>query len=345
MRKVVLIPAYEPDENLKILIQKLSKEDVFTVVVDDGSGDKYKNIFDSIQDNARVISYKSNRGKGYALKTGLNFIKNNFKGENYVVVTMDSDGQHTVEDAMKLYEYIEKNPNKLALGKRIRGKNTPIRSKLGNSITTAVYSMSTKAKIYDTQTGLRAFSNNLIDTMLEIDGDRYEYEMNVLLILPRMGIEIQEIEIQTIYIDKNANSHFNTIKDSVLIYKQIIKFSLSSISSFFIDYILYSILILLTQNILISNISARVVSSAVNYTINKKMVFKNNDSLYKSASQYFLLALIILALNTSILYVLVNVLGMNAYVSKILVEVLLFLLSWTVQKKVIFKSKGGKNVA
>lgn len=232
MKKIALIPSYEPDTKLTKLIEKLSVQGVFIIVVDDGSGEKYNDIFLKAKENAHVISYSRNRGKGYALKTGLKFIKDNFN-EDYIVVTLDSDGQHAVEDAIRLCDYVEKNPNELVIGKRIRGKDTPLKSKIGNSITRIVYRISTGVNIYDTQTGLRAFSKNLIDKMLKIKGDRYEYEMNMLLILAKEGIKIKEIDIKTIYIDNNSGSHFSAIKDSIIIYKQILKFSFSSLISFF----------------------------------------------------------------------------------------------------------------
>lgn len=341
MQRIVLIPAYEPDNNLIELVNRLSKENLSIIIVDDGSGEKYNYIFDSLKDKVRIISYKNNKGKGYALKKGLKFINKNIN-EDYIVVTMDSDGQHTVKDAMKLCNYVENNPEKLVLGKRIRNKNTPLRSRMGNGITKVIYRISTGINLYDTQTGLRAFSNKLTNKMLNIEGNRYEYEMNVLLNLPREGIKIEEIEIKTIYIDNNSGSHFNTVKDSFRIYKQIIKFSFSSFVGFIIDYILYSILMLLTNNLVLANIMARVVSSTSNYTINRKLVFKNKGKVYKSASQYFILAIIILGLNTMCLNLLTNVIGMNAFVSKIVVEMLLFIFSYIIQNKIIFKIKGVK---
>lgn len=339
MKKIALIPAYEPDEKMIKLVEELTKHDITIVVVDDGSGEKYKDIFSNIKDKVRLISYPQNKGKGYALKTGLNCINNEFK-ENYIVVTMDSDGQHTVYDAIKLCEYVEKNPNELVLGKRIRNTDTPLRSRLGNSITKIVYKIATGINIYDTQTGLRAFSNILTDKMLNIEGDRYEYEMNVILKLPKEGVKIKEIEIETIYIDNNSGSHFNTLKDSVRIYKQIIKFSVSSFTSFIIDYSLYSISILLTNNLILSNIISRVISSITNYTINKKIVFKNKGNTFKSACKYFLLVIVILGLNTILLNQLVNIFGINAYIAKVIVEIFLFIFSYIIQNKIIFKKKG-----
>lgn len=223
MRKnIALIPSYKPDDKLIKLVKELKKENIFVIIVDDGSGDEYRQIFEECKQYAHVISYGQNKGKGYALKTGMLYIKENYK--EFIIVTMDSDGQHTVKDALKLFDYIKNNQEKLVLGKRIRSNKTPIKSRVGNEITRIIYKVTTGINIYDTQTGLRAFSDKLIDYMLEIKGDRYEYEMNVLLYLKKNNIKVKELEIETIYINNNNGSHFKGVKDSIKIYKQIIKY-------------------------------------------------------------------------------------------------------------------------
>ena len=220
MKYIILIPTLKPDQTLISLLKIIDKKfDI--IIVDDGSGEKYQPIFNEAKKYAHVISYEENKGKGYALKTGLKYIKDNY--ETYIVVTMDSDGQHTIKDAIKLCNFVNDNPNTLALGKRKWDKHTPLRSRFGNYITRRIYRKFTKLAIYDTQTGLRAFSNELIDYMLNIAGNRYEYEMNVLLNLHKNNIKYQEIPISTIYPDKNKTSHFHSLKDSYKIYKAIFK--------------------------------------------------------------------------------------------------------------------------
>ena len=138
---------------------------------------------------------------------------------------MDCDGQHTIKDALKLGEYTLNNNEELVTGKRLRNKITPLRSKIGNSITRFVYRTITGLDVYDTQTGLRAFSDKLVPLMLEIEGERFEYEMNVLLTCSTKKIKITEIQIDTIYIENNSGSHFNSVKDSIKIYKEIFKYT------------------------------------------------------------------------------------------------------------------------
>ena len=136
---------------------------------------------------------------------------------------MDCDGQHRVEDALKIAALASKNLEKLIIGKRVRDKKVPLRSKLGNAITRFFYRLITHIDVYDTQSGLRAFSSKLIPFMLNVDGSRFEYEMNVLLACSKEKIKIKEIDIETIYIEGNKGTHFNAVVDSFKIYKTMFK--------------------------------------------------------------------------------------------------------------------------
>lgn len=225
-KKIALIPAYKPDEKLTEIVKELVEHSFEIVIVDDGSGEKYREIFENAQNNAKVISYEKNKGKGGALKEGLKYIKASYDS-NTTIVTMDCDGQHLVIDAEKLCAKVDKEL-KLVIGKRTRNKKIPLRSKIGKSITRIVFFLVTKVKLYDTQVGLRAFNYNLLDLLLSVPGNKYEYEINVLLQCTTQNIKIEEVEIQTIYINSNENSHFSTIRDSFSIYKEIVKFILST---------------------------------------------------------------------------------------------------------------------
>ena len=332
---IVLIPSYEPDEKLVRLINDLVKTNYEIIVVNDGSKKEYDKIFDKIKDKCILLGYKENHGKGYALKTGFKYIKKTHK-KNYVIVTMDSDGQHTLKDATKLLKYANEHRNELVTGMRIRNEKVPLRSRIGNGITRFIYRNITSLDVYDTQTGLRAFSSDLMDYMLNIEGDRFDYEMNVLLRCAKDGIKIKEIKIETIYIDNNKGTHFKAISDSYKVYKEIIKYIFSSLSSFIIDYSLYTIFSILSGNLILSNIIARIISSIFNYNINKSLVFKSKKKTYKSALGYFSLVILILIINTLVLNLIVKF-GINAYVGKLVVEAILFVFSFLIQKLFVFK--------
>ena len=324
---IALIPAYNPDEKMVELVKRLLENDFEIVVVDDGSKDECQKHFKAIEKISHVIHHEVNKGKGRALKTGLTYIKEHY--DWYVVITLDCDGQHTIKDALRLCDYCDKHPIYLSLGVRtFDSKDVPLRSRVGNNITRFVYYLSTRTKVTDTQTGLRAFTNDLIDQMLEIKGERFEYEINVLLYLARNKIQIREVPIKTIYIDNNSGSHFNPIKDSFKIYKEIFKFSFSSICSFLIDMFLFFIFSRFI-NTQISNIISRVFSSSFDFTMNRKHTFKNRTSLKSSITSYFVLALVILIVDTLILTCFIN-LGLGRMISKFITEVIIFLLSYII---------------
>ncbi len=337
-RRIALIPAYEPDNRFPELAKEVSLAGFQLIVVDDGSGSQYAELFQKVKQYAVVLTHSKNCGKGCALKTGLTYIQEHFSDDD-TIVTMDSDGQHTVRDAHRLCSYAEKHPDSLVLGSRALKENVPLRSRFGNSVTRFVFRLTTGLSVHDTQTGLRAFGCELVPFLLSISGQRYEYEMNVLLACAKNQIPVDELEIETIYMDNNAGSHFDTVKDSFRVYKEILKFSASSFISFLVDYSLYSLLLILTGNLTASNIGARVVSATVNYTVNRKLVFQSKAGIARSAGQYFLLAAAILAGNTLVLHILSDGLGVNRYLAKLITELLFFTISWLIQHFIIFRRK------
>ncbi|MEA5026100.1 MAG: bifunctional glycosyltransferase family 2/GtrA family protein [Erysipelotrichaceae bacterium] len=341
-QKIALIPAFEPQNVLIKLVDQLANENYRVIIVDDGSGKNYKDIFDSLKSMAEVVTHTRNLGKGCAIKTGLTYINNHLTGD-YIVVTLDADGQHKVQDVEAVTQQAIKKRGELVLGTRCFKNEVPLRSRFGNTITRLVFYSATGVRVSDTQTGLRAFDNTLLPFMLTIKGDRYEYEMNVLLESTKAKITMAEVPIETVYFDNNAGSHFHTIRDSFLVYRKILAFAGSSVISFITDYFLYTILVVLTGSwsltvsIPFANVMARVVSASLNYSLNKHFVFQNKDKLTKTAVQYFLLAALIMIGNTVLLSLMVDGLGINKYLAKLVTELSFFILSWAAQRYLIFK--------
>lgn len=127
--------------------------------------------------------------------------------------------------------------------------------------------------------------------------------------------------------------------------KNFIKFSCSSFTAFLIDYSVYTLILAFGAerinfvNLTFANIVARIVSSSVNFTINRKLVFKSNESLKKSAVEFFTLAALILFCNSLVLNFLTHALSINHYLAKIITEMFFFLFNYTIQNFVIFRRK------
>lgn len=322
---VALIPSYQPTEQLIPLLQEARSAGFQIVVIDDGSCRDTKDLFAAATRFGTVLHHLQNLGKGQAIKTRISFIQNQYPAD-CIIVTLDADGQHRVADAQKICQIAQNHPETLVLGSRKLKENVPLRSRFGNAVTRFVYYIATGQKVWDTQTGLRAFSAKLIPQLLTIPGERYEYEMNVLLACARTGLPILEEEIDTIYIDANASSHFHAVKDSWRVYQEILKFSAASSISFLADCGLYSLFTFLTSHfgslasILASNIGAGAISACIHYTLNRKLAFQGEAYAARTAVQYAVLAGALLMGNTLLLSFLAACLGVNRYAAKLAAE-------------------------
>jgi len=331
---IVVIPALNPDNHLTKLVNELKEKTKYKIiVVDDGSNNNYD--FNNLKKQATILTHKTNKGKGKALRTALKYIKKN-KYKDLGVIFADADGQHAVADIIRLGEKLAENPDALVIGCRKFKNKVPIRSIIGNVITRIIFKISSGVYVSDTQTGLRAIALKYTDILLKVNGDRYEYEMNMLYDVVKNKIKIVEVPIQTIYENNNKGSHYKVIRDSILIYKSIFKFMGSSLLAAFIDYTLFILLYKLI-GVVTANVAARVISATVNYTVNKKYVFKSQDNPLKSLAKYVLLALFIIVLNSAVLYLFTSIITINPVIAKIIVEILMSVVSYVMQKKVVFK--------
>ena len=342
----VIIPAYKPDERLLALIKELhDKTDYKIIVVNDGSGPDYDSVFCAVPDYATVLVHDTNKGKGRAMKTAFSYVYENFSADNGAVIA-DADGQHLVKDIISVASMLEKNPDSLIIGSRRFTGRVPFKSRWGNAITRAIFALASGVKVYDTQTGLRAVPMSYMPEFIKLRGERYEYEMNMLLRAAELGIPMKETTIETVYIGENESSHFHPIRDSFKIYAVIFKFIFSSLLCSAIDYGAFVLLSLTTAlwtgpNIsnLISVAGARVISSFCNYIINKKAVFKGSSSSGCSVLKYYLTVIIVLAANYGLLTLMTSVFMWNKFVSQIIAMLLTYPLSYYVQRMFVFKTR------
>lgn len=215
-----LIPAWQPEQSLLLLIASLAKHGFGAIlVIDDGSGPDYDSHFASLYDVPSVIVLRHvvNLGKGRALKTGFNYILTQLP-LIHGVVTADADGQHAAVDIVSVAQAFDTSDSRMVLGVRSFAKHVPLRSRVGNALIRRLFILMTGTRVADTQTGLRAFARATLPELLDLRGERYEYEMAILAHLCGNGQRPAEVPIKTIYIDGNRASHFHPIFDSMRIY-------------------------------------------------------------------------------------------------------------------------------
>ena len=342
----VVIPTLNPNiEILSSFLEKLQKITNNILVYDDGSRKEYESFFKEIEKKKIIVLHHYiNLGKGRAMKDAFNYLLlkyTNLKG----IVTADSDGQHSPKDIEKIAKQINKHPEDLILGVRDFSKeNVPKRNMLGNVITRNVFKLFVGLKITDTQTGLRGYPKVVMSKFMTTKGERFEYETNMLIESTQKNVPIYEVPIETIYISGNSESHFNPIKDSFEIYKLFVKFIFSSLSSFIIDIILFwlfSKLIKTNNYIILSTIFARIISSFYNYFVNASLVFKNKNN--SSFIKYVLLCIIQMFISGICVNFIFKKLNINLIVIKLIVDIIIFIVNFIIQRKFIFVGEYEKN--
>ena len=349
-RKVfLLIPSLNPNSEFVKYIDELIENNFKNiVVVNDGSDKEFDEIFKKIENKNELylLNHETNKGKGKSIKDGLTYIKNLENFNDFLgVITVDCDGQHLVKDIINITEEMEKNSNSLILGSRdFTKENIPKKSSFGNKTTSNVLKFLYGAKINDTQTGLRGIPKVLVEDFIKISGNRYEYEMNMLIECITKKISIIEIPIETVYIDNNSSTHFRPIQDSISIYYRLfnsfIKYLAVSIISCIIDVTLFELFVIYLnfQNnlIMISTILARCISSFINYILNKKVTFSSKKRVSNTIFKYYVLCIIQMLLSGFFVSIIYGFIGNYEVIIKLFVDTILFIINYIVQKKLIF---------
>lgn len=343
----IVIPSLNPDEKLIEVVEAIINKGFKTIIiVNDGSSSEYEKYFEHVREYEEcvILKHHKNLGKGRALKTAFNYFLNTYP--DYIgLVTVDADNQHHIDDICNCAKALQTNSNSLILGCRnFDLSNIPLKSKLGNKITKFVFKSLCGINISDTQTGLRAVPAALVKDFLDIEGERYDYETNMLIEAKRKNIELSEVKIRTIYIENNKSSHFKPLRDSAKIYFLILKFCSVSFLSSIIDLGLFSLFMILFRNlslsdkILLSTLIARIISSLFNFCVNKTIVFNSESNTKTTMVKYYTLAVIQMALSYLGVYLLSNLLHINSTAIKLFVDILLFIISFQIQREWVFKN-------
>lgn len=254
---IIIIPALNPPKSLISYVETLiEKGFAHILLIDDGSNDESQAIFQALAAKKEVVVLKHavNLGKGRALKNAFNYVLSTWKDSKIRgVITADSDGQHTVEDVIKIQnELAAQTVPQLILGTRdFDSETVPPKSRYGNKITREVFRLLYGATINDTQTGLRGIPKEYLFSYLDLSGERFEYETNMLIYAVNHGQHIKECPIQTVYMNQNAETHFRPVADSLKIYCLIFKvfggYTVSSLSSSVIDLAMFQLFFMLSK--------------------------------------------------------------------------------------------------
>ena len=338
----ILIPAYNPGPALLDLVHRLMEiGSTCCIIINDGSGARHQEVFDRLSeiDRIHIVTHEHNKGKGAALKTGFRYIQQ-IEG-NVGVITVDADGQHLPKDVERLAREAFQNKQNVVLGTRSFSTQVPLRSRLGNRLTSYLLDKLSGICLSDSQTGLRYLPRSLLHEVSGLESDGYDFELECLLIAQELGYQFQQLSIDTVYINSNESSHFRPIVDSYHVYKALFHFSGASLFCFVLDITLFTIFYHASANVMLATLVARTISGVANFSINKFYVFNRTESrrTLREGCEYLMLWLVIAVLSGSAVTL---VEGKHMYVVvpfKIVADILLFFLSFTVQRQYIFADR------
>ena len=352
----VVLPSLDPDEKLIAVVDGLLEYGFdHIILINDGSKQENLHYFTDLaaqHPEITLLHHEVNKGKGAALKNAFNYFLQN-RPEGYGVVTVDGDNQHHPEDTRACCLHMMKTGHTTLGCRDFNQADVPARSSFGNKMTSMIFKVFVGMTISDTQTGLRAIPREVLKILVDVYGDRFEYETNMLLAFKQNGIPFDEVKIRTVYIEENKSSHFRVIHDSWRIYKLILahffRYTVSSVVSAVVDTVTYSLLGWLLGSAFqgfaltaAAGVGARVISSLLNFFLNKKLVFQSKVNTGKALVRYYTLALPQMAaqvLLTQGVYSLLSIPdtanGLRTLIYALVMTVLYFL-SYVIQQRWVF---------
>jgi len=258
-RIAVLIPSLNPDERLAELVRSLTAFPFRAViVVNDGSDSKYDEIFALLgsMPSVIVLRHSRNQGQGCAVRTAMRYALESLP-ELAGIVTSDADGQHAVEDIVRVAVETASS-GRPVLGVRTFSAGVPLRSRFGNIITQYVFCALSGMAVPDTQSGLRGIPVRWLPAMLTIRGDRFEFAVSVLAELARLSAPPRQVPIQTIYFDQNRSSHFRPVRDSLRIYMFLLRLYAPVIAPVCADFAGFILALLTGQRVGLAMLMGRI---------------------------------------------------------------------------------------
>lgn len=213
-RQIILIPTYNPNKTLLTLIDNLIKGPfLHIIIVNDGSVHHAEHLFQTLNELKRVtiLNHAKNEGKGRAIKTGLTYILRNFK--NYDgVITIGADGQHSVEDIIRLSNSTRIFNEGLIMGIRdFKSDFMPKYSFLKNRVTSILFDILFKKRLLDVQSGLRYYAKNDVTWIRKVRGNQFDFDIHVLIEAIHRKIPIYEVPIGKAKMTKNIFLQYDEV--------------------------------------------------------------------------------------------------------------------------------------
>ncbi len=342
----IVIPAYQPPANFTNTIDRLRKAGFASiVVVDDGSGTEYSEIFTQIEHwGCTVLRHNKNMGKGAALKTAFSYLA--CLPHPPAIITMDCDKPHPSESVRAVADALKTRPHSIVLGCRNVSTALPRRAQITTKMLSAALHFLYGMRLPDVQSGLLGIPSRMLTALSSLKMERFEYELSILLCARKQGLELVTVPIQAMH-SPEAASYFHTVSDSLrvmaLLLKGMAQYGAAAALSTVIDVSIYCIFVKLllkplplAARIAGAALLARAVSSFVNYLCNRRLPYMQNLDLHTTLPRYYLLWTAQLLSSVGGVYLGCLLLHLDETLAKLAVDLILAGLSYQIQLRWVF---------
>lgn len=206
-----IIPVYNSEATLPILVNTIQDlyPELEIIIIDDGSEQSVENVIDNREQVIEIIRHAQNRGKGKALRSGIQKAQ---KIDKKFGIFLDSDLQHSPQEIIKYIHKRLQTKSDIILGMRDLDNTMPFHRILSNSITSFLISLRTGMRVHDSQCGFRLLNLTLIEPE-HYNYDGFQFEGEFLIKQLNRKCRFAEVEIRTIY--NKHGSNMENIKDTL----------------------------------------------------------------------------------------------------------------------------------
>jgi putative flippase GtrA len=338
----ILLPVFQPDECLIDIIQPLIQNfhcDV--IIVDDGSSDQSVELLKKLTDKhpqIDVLHHAIRMGKGQSLKTGINHYLINTGKHTEGLVTIGDYHHFQVEDILKFITVFQDHPQSLVLGSQKGDVKVPFTVKLANKTATFLFSLVSSVQLNDSPVGMNGIPNDLLTNLLYSTESGKDFELDILIRAARLKYPFIEVPVTITESGRKTEMYFNSFRDSFKLFFVFLRFSLVSIFTALIDYLIFSMLFFFTSSILPSLVISRMISGTFQFTMGRSWVFKSREGKIAELIKYVLLVIALMLVSYCLISFFVLYLNFNPYITKLIVDLSIFLFSFLAQKTFVFSS-------